>query len=613
MTYVVYFEPVGRGGQCSGERSILDCARELGVGIVSLCGGQGTCHSCKVRVVTGNVSPPTTAEYEAFAGEELADGWRLACQARPESDCLVTLPPASMTTVQRMQVEGLEVPVQPEPSVRGYRLRIPTPELTAARADADSLIETLNRVYMIDCRSIDYAVLRSLSAKIRAFEWESNISVRGNEVVSVRTSASPELGLAVDLGTTKIAAYLVDLSDGATVASRAVMNPQIQYGEDIISRITAVMRFPERGEQMQSLVVEAINELARELALESGATHEDIVEAVIAGNTAMHHLFLSLPVSQLALSPFVPAASLSMDIKARDIGLQIAPGAYLHMLPNIAGFVGSDHIAMLLATDAWQAKGPVLALDIGTNTEVSLVVDGRISSVSCASGPAFEGFHIKQGMRAASGAIERVRMADDSIQLQTIDDAYPVGICGSGILDAMAELHRTHIIDDGGRMTEGHPRVRSHDDIREFILVEQQERHAGVVITQHDVREVQKAKAAIRSGIEVLLEHEGKTVDDLEEIIIAGAFGTYIDVSSAIDIGMLPPAPEGRFRQVGNAAGMGAKMALISLVKRAEAQDLPSRVKYIELAGVPGFNETYVQSTYLGRYRMKQGKRQEIG
>jgi uncharacterized 2Fe-2S/4Fe-4S cluster protein (DUF4445 family) len=360
--------------------------------------------------------------------------------------------------------------------------------------------------------------------------------------------------------------------------------------------------------------VEAINELCSDLCNEAGAKPEEIVEAVVVGNTAMHHLFLRLPVKQLALSPFVPATSRALETRAGELGLNIAPGAYIHLLPNIAGFVGADHVSMLLATDAWQARKTTVALDIGTNTEVSLIYKGKITTTSCASGPAFEGGHIKYGMRASTGAIERLRIDGDKIYYQTIDGASPVGICGSGILDALAQLYVTEIIDEGGRIIDNRPRVRTYKGQHEFILVSKEQRKGkpAITITQSDVRELQLAKAAIRTGIQILLETSGCAEDDIKQVIIAGAFGTYIDISSAVAIGMLPPLPLNRFRQVGNAAGMGAKMALISLKSRAKAQAVISRVSYIELASSPGFQPTFIQANYLGRYRIINGKREGI-
>ena len=614
MAHRIDFEPVGRRGQCKSNETLLACARRLGIGISSVCGGQGTCHSCRVRVLSGSVSEPTSSERDIFSSQELKDDWRLACQTYPTGDCKLNVPPESMTTTQRIQVEALEVMVQPEPPVRAYHLELPTPSLSNPRPDADILLETLNRQHQLHCGKVDIDVMRTLSPQLRFWKWRCQASVRNDEVIALGPWPSRQLGLAIDLGTTKVAGYLVDLSDGRTLAAKGVVNPQISYGEDIISRVTRVMTSATEGVQMQKLAVEAINSLAVDLCAEVGANTEQIVEAVVVGNTAMHHLLVGLPVRQLALSPFVPSVSMALDVKARDLGLHIAPGAYCHLLPNIAGFVGADHVAMLVATNAWQTKGVTVALDIGTNTEVSLIANGNITAVSCASGPAFEGYQIKQGMRAASGAIERVRIAADGIHCQTIDEAPPVGICGSGVIDAVAQLYLAGVIDRSGRMGDSHPRVRTRKKQREFVLVSDEERGrpSSIVITQKDVRESQLAKAAIRTGIQVLLETNGRSEEEINQVVIAGAFGTYIDLSSAIVIGMLPPIPLDRFQQVGNAAGAGARLALISLSKRAQAEAVASEVNYVELASAPNFAQTFIQASYLGRYRMKHGERDEI-
>ena len=613
-SYIIDFEPAGRRGECQDDETLLDCARRLGVGIVSLCGGQGTCRSCRVRLVKGSASEPTSREREVFSARELKRGWRLACQTYPTSDCKLSVPPESMLTTQRTQVEGLEVAVAPEPPVAAYHVELRTPSLTDPQADADRLLDALNQQHGLRCRSVDIDVLRTASPLLRSWKWSCRASVRQNEVVALGPWPSRQLGLAVDLGSTKIAAYLVDLGNGATLAAKGIMNPQISYGEDIISRIIRVLRAPAEGAVLREAVVKAINELAHDLCQEVDAEEGEIVEAVVVGNTAMHHLFLGLPVRQLALSPFVAASSAAEDVKARDAGLHLAPGAYVHLLPNIAGFVGADHVAMLLATRARRARGVTIALDIGTNTEVSLAAAGKVTTVSCASGPAFEGGHIKDGMRAAPGAIERLRIVDGVVQYQTIDEAPPVGICGSGVLDALAQLHLAGIVNEGGRMKDNHPRVRTRRKQREFVLVEKGERGDGpdIVLTQGDVRELQLAKAAMRTGIQVLLQTNGLAEEDISRVIIAGAFGSYIDVASAIAIGMLPSLPLDRFRQVGNAAGMGAKLALISLSSRARARKIASKVDYAELASAPDFNQIFVAASYLGRYRIHDGKREAI-
>jgi uncharacterized 2Fe-2S/4Fe-4S cluster protein (DUF4445 family) len=392
------------------------------------------------------------------------------------------------------------------------------------------------------------------------------------------------------------------------------MNPQIAYGEDVITRLAYAKEDPSQAVRLQKMIIDALNhatlEMCAETSSEPALRQTSIVEAVAVGNTAMHHLVLRLPVEHLARAPYVPTVTSALDVKARDLGLRIAPGAYVHLLPNIAGYVGADHVAMLLSTNVHQAKGTVLAMDIGTNTEVCLAKDGRLTSLSCASGPAFEGAHIRHGMRAANGAIERLRLVQDKIEYQTIGGAPPVGMCGSGILDALAQLYQAGVVDARGRMGE-HFRVRRSGGVREFVLVSEEERLVppnggaenngpAITFTQKDVRELQLAKGAMMTGIQVLLTENRLVEEEIDEVIIAGAFGTYIDVASAIAIGMLPKLPVDRFRQVGNAAGMGAKLALISKTKRSEALDLASRISYIELATVPRFAKTFAQSMVLG-------------
>jgi len=605
--YTIDFEPLGRREQCQDNETLLDCARRCGIGVSSLCGGKGICHRCKIQLLSGTVSGPTSIERQKFAPKELQKGYRLACQTYPTSDGKLLVPPESMSSPQRAQVEGLELSVRLDPPVRTYRLEIPTPSLTDQRGDAERVLETLNQ--QVHCRTIDINVLRNLSPQLRSWNWQAQASVRNKEVIALSPWPSRQLGLAIDLGTTKIAGYLVDLSNGHTLAAKGIMNPQISYGEDVVARISHVMGSPAEGTRMRKLAVGALDKMARELCNIIGAKLEEIVEVVIVGNTAMHHLLLGLPVKQLAYSPFLPAVSEALDIRARDIGFHIAPGAYVHLLPNIAGFVGADHVAMLLATEVRQADGLSIALDIGTNTEVCLASDGKMNSVSCASGPAFEGGHIKDGMRAARGAIEHFRMENGEVQLQTVDGAPPVGICGSGIFDILAQLYLNRVLNERGRMMDNHPRVRTHEGQREFVIVNEEERNGrpAITITQQDVRELQLAKAAIQTGIQVLLEAENRSEEDIKQVIIAGAFGTYIDVSSAVVIGMLPSLPLDRFRQVGNAAGTGAKLALLSCGKRTEAQAIARRVGYVELARAPRFMQLFVEATYIRSHTDKGG------
>jgi uncharacterized 2Fe-2S/4Fe-4S cluster protein (DUF4445 family) len=611
-THKITFEPLGLSGRCRANESLLACAHRLGVGIISLCGGKGSCHSCQVQVLSGTVSEPTPHELKTFSRQEIEQGWRLACQTYPTSDGTLNLPPNSLTTRQRVQVEGQEVKVSLKPTVKAYQVKLKAPSLADPQADADRLLKSLNRQHKLHCHQIDINALRQLPPKLRSWKWQCRASVHDGEVIAFGPWPSRQLGLAIDLGTSKVSGYLVDLDNGQTLAAKGIGNPQASYGADIITRISYAMKSPAKEAKLQKLVVKALNQLASDLCAEAGTKAGEIVDTVLVGNTAMHHLLAGLPVGQLAIAPFVPAISKALDIKAGSLGLKFAPGAYLHLLPNIAAFVGADHTAVLLATADAESREMTIAIDIGTNTEVSLMDKGKIVTTSCASGPAFEGWHIKDGMPAASGAIERLRIVDDDIQYQTIDGAPAVGICGSGILDAMAQLYLAGLLDKGGRMTKKHPRVRSDGERLEFVLVREKKKSQAIAITQQDVRELQLAKAAIRTGIQALLEAGGHSEEKIQRVIIAGAFGSYIDVANAIAIGMLPSLPLERFQQVGNAAGTGARLALISSSKRDEAQKIASRVRYIELANVPSFNQTFMQASYLGRFRLKQGKREEI-
>ncbi len=611
MTYLIEFEPIGRRGICSDSSSLLDCARNLGVGLISICGGQGTCGGCKIQILNGNVSGPTASEKEMFSPEQLESGWRLACQTYPKSDCKIHVPPESMNTQQRMQVESQELVVTPEPMVTTYQVKVVPPSLHDLRSDSTRIIEAL-RQQGSECNAADFILLRHLSPIIHELNWEAQVSIREKEIISISQPSQPVLGLAVDVGTTKIAAYLLDLNTGKTVASGAVMNPQISYGEDIISRMRAAMKSPEDAARLRDLILNSLDKLAVEMCNQIQASTENILDSVVVGNTAIHHLMLGLPVRHLAYAPYVPVVSEAMDIKARDMGLHHAAGAYVHILPNIAGFVGADHVSVLLTIEGDKIDKPTIVIDIGTNTEVSLLYSGHILSTSCASGPAFEGGHISCGMRAAGGAIERLKIIDGKLECQTIDNLTPTGLCGSGVLDALAQFYLTGVIDESGRISKGHPMVLKNGEQSECIIFRSKDNHPAITLTQQDVRELQLAKGAIRTGIQILLENAGLTEENIEQFIIAGAFGSYIDVSSAITVGMLPALPLVRFKQVGNAAGAGARMALISKTKRLKAREVVKRVRYVELAADPNFMNTFAQAMGLGKYRIADGKRVEI-
>jgi uncharacterized 2Fe-2S/4Fe-4S cluster protein (DUF4445 family) len=321
----------------------------------------------------------------------------------------------------------------------------------------------------------------------------------------------------------------------------------------------------------------------------------------MVGNTAMHHLLLGLPVEQLGLAPYVPAVTSPLDVTANELGLSFSPGATLHLLANIAGFVGADHLSMLLATETHKKRGVVVSLDIGTNTEITLAAKGRMIACSTASGPAFEGAHIRDGMRAAEGAIERIQIIGNDLVFQTIGQQAPIGICGSGILDGVAQLRLCGAMDHKGGLDEGHPLIRRGEKLHEALLVDAQASGHGhdIVLTRADINEIQLAKGAMRAGLELLFEAAAVGADDVDEFIIAGAFGTYISVEAAVAIGMFPDIPLDRFRQVGNAAGAGAKQALLSKARRSEAEGIGQRLEYLELTVSQRFQEEFLKAMYM--------------
>ena len=403
--YHIEFQPIGKRGLCPAGKTLLDCAHRLGVELNGLCGGIGKCNGCRVKVLEGDLSEVTPAQQEVLTEEELENGWRLACQTYPRSDCKIDVPPECLTVVQRLQLESLEMDVLLDSPVKAVACTLEPPSLTRPVADAENLLEKL---CAYSPKDFDIDVLRNLSPHLRQWNWRLTAHIRNRELVAVSAPGSCSMGLAVDLGSTKIAGYLIDLETGKKLASKGIVNPQISRGEDIIARITLAIRSSRGRSLMAKMAKDALMNLARDLCAEAGAEPGGILEAVIVGNTAMHHLMLGLPVRQLAGSPFVPAVRGELNVKARDIGLDFAPGAYVYFPPNVAGFVGSDHLAALTATAGEWTQGNVLVLDIGTNTEISLIARGKITSVSCASGPAFEGYHIRSGVRAAPGAIDKV-------------------------------------------------------------------------------------------------------------------------------------------------------------------------------------------------------------
>jgi len=608
----VSFAPSGQRVTSIPGETLLDCARRAGVRITSVCGGRGLCKTCVIRVTEGPVNPPSTADEEYFSKRELEDNWRRSCQTFLAGDCTVAVSARAQAEPTRTEVESEDIYVHPDPVVHAIRGTVPVGTLTKPAGDDKRLKSTLNQKWPGAGHTIDIDVQKSMSGILRETNGRVAAVSRFGEIIGLLPQKKgPLLGLAIDVGTTNIGTWLVDLRNGRTLKTMGFENPQGLHGADVITRLGYARKSPAALETMQKLVIDSLNEAATALTRARGLKPELITDVVIAGNTAMHHLLIGLPVNYLSVVPFIPAVSGAVDIKARDLGLHVMPGAYVHMLPNIAGFVGGDHTAVLLAIDSAQEQHTVIVLDIGTNTEISLIHQGKLASVSCPSGPAFEGGHIRCGMRSAPGAIESVKIQGNNVELQTIDNQPPIGICGSGVLDMVAELHNAGIITVTGKMNAEHPRVRRPEGKRdlEFVLVDEVE-GAGeaIVFTQSDVRSVQLAKGCISAAIQVLLEDAAITEEHLHQVIIAGAFGSYIDIGSSITIGMLPDLPLERYAQIGNAAGIGAKLALVSHSHRSEAEAIANGSNYIELAGAKRFNKLFMQSMCFPKIVNNQAK-----
>jgi uncharacterized 2Fe-2S/4Fe-4S cluster protein (DUF4445 family) len=590
-------QPVGRRIELPIGVTVLDAARQAGVELVAVCGGEGICGDCRVRLIEGRLSNHTLTESAYLSDAELALGYRLACQAQVLSAVRVDIPPESLTTPQRLQLEGQDAAVELAPVVIPLEVEVSPPGLDDLRSDLTRLIEAVAKLspkHLVFSRS----VLVDLPTQLRAHGWRVRLACRQNEVVAILPPHSPLYGLAVDVGTTKLAAYLVNLETGHTAAKLGAMNPQIAYGEDVISRITYANDHATGGATLQTRLVETLNQLASDLCVQANVQVDQIVEAVIVGNTAMHHLFTGLPVRQLGVAPYVPAVGEAMQFPAKEVGLHFATNAYVYLPPNIAGYVGADHVSMLLGAGLVDTAQTVIALDIGTNTEISLFHQGRHFSCSCASGPAFEGAHIQFGMRAAPGAIERVRINGSEVQVHTIGDQPAVGLCGSGILDVIAELLRAHLLDMRGVIKGEHPRLRVNGKKTEFVLVpaEKSGIERDVKVSRADINEIQLAKGAIRAGVETLLAVAGADDQAIDRFVVAGAFGTYLDLESAIRIGLFPDLPRERFQQVGNAAGSGARQLLISTRERQLANEIIQHVEYVELAGHLAFTNVYMKT-----------------
>ncbi len=594
-SYHIEWEPIGIRSEIKPGQTILSAAQDAGLSLTAFCGGKGSCKACRIVIRTGLTDPVSSLEKETFSETELAQGMRLACCTRAESDLCIDLPVSSLLTSQRLQLEGQDIsPKTGEtPNIRKFHLSIVPPDLDDLRSDSQRITDALMEQYRLQVK-FRPGVYHTISDVIRKNKWNADVLIQDDEIIAIMPPGQKAYGLAVDIGTTKIAAYLIDLDGQVCVGKGGRMNPQISYGEDVVSRIAFTAERPDGRDLLQKVLADTLNDLIAGLCRTNGIESDQIVDIVAVCNTAIHHFFVNLPVAQLGLKPYVPAVSEPLHLSARSLGLTAAPGAFVYLPKNIAGYVGADHVAMLIGSNAPGTGSNRVALDIGTNTEISLITkNGEMFCCSCASGPAFEGAHIKNGMRAADGAIEKAKFIGTELQYRTINDRPPIGICGSGILDLIAELKKNGVVDGRGRFSLNFPGVVKNGAQSEYVIT------PNISVTRSDINEIILAKSAIRTGLEVLLMTAGLTDDDIDEFIIAGAFGTYLDVANAVEIGMFPDIPPERFFQVGNAAGTGAQKMLLSRTIREKSEKLGTH--YVELASAPDFMKMLVGSMNLVR------------
>ena len=612
MNVHLELQPWGRRVQAEGNSTVLDAVR-LAVssdeGILSApCGGQGRCGRCRVRIIQGQVSPFSATEREILSTEELEGCIRLACQVKLLGDCKFEILPESISGQQDLQIEGVTGVFDLDPVVRRYVISTKPPSISRPLSTWQQILMELETRIGITKPTIDEDLLRADFGE-NFKEGDRIVTLKDSEIIN-RFDESPaprSLGLAVDCGSTKVAAFLVDFESGDRVASEAAMNPQIVYGEDIMSRLAYADTSLAHRLQMQSALSNCINRLLTGLLSKTGLQSNQVEHGVIVGNTAIHHMFLGLPVHDLVNAPYLPVTTIPLEIKASSFGLAMAPGATVYFAPPIAGFVGGDHVAMITASRIFETKEITLGLDIGTNTEIVLSYNGQLSCCSCASGPAFEGGNIRHGMRAVGGAIYSVAWSatEQKLLYHTIGDVPARGLCGSGVIDAVSGLVNSGIVNRLGLFDSNNKDVRINPETgeAEYVIASRSESgvEQDVTLTQKDIVAVQLAKAAIRAGSELLLSSAGVEYADLEKVVIAGAFGSSLNLKSAISLGLLPAANPKIFHNIGNAAGAGARLMLLSGKERRLAEEISTKVRYIELAANSKFASEFARALEFGR------------
>lgn len=618
--HLVVFQPSGQRGRVEHGKNLLEVSRELGVDIEAVCGGQQACGKCRIRVYEGSydrlgiqshpnhLSRITEKEKKLLTEKDRAENYRLACSSQVVGDLLLYVPEESRTGRQVVRKEVTLRDIELNPAIKTYTLKLEKPSLADPMGDLERLLRGLESHHGIQGLKAGRPVLMGLHRILREAQWEVTVAVWMNREILrvVPGSSMPCFGLALDIGTTTIAGYLCDLGTGQVAATHSLMNPQVTFGEDVMSRLTYIMNHENSLLELHRSVIGAVNEIAANVCTKAAVGPDDILELCVVGNTVMHHIFLNISPLGIGSSPFVPVVHDSLDIEAHELGIDVNRSAKVHVLPIEAGFVGADNVGVLIAEAPYESEEVQLIIDIGTNGEILLGNRERILSASCATGPALEGAHITFGMRAAAGAIERVKISADTLDAEYkviagSDGESPRGLCGSGIIDAIAELYRTGIIQRNGTFTKSleNRRILRKGGSTGYVLVPKNETAIGkdITVSLGDIRAVQLAKGAIYGASKLLMKRLG--VERVDRVVLAGAFGSYIDRTCAMLMGLFPDCPPENVVSVGNAAGDGARMALLDIDKRREAREYARRVEYLELTLEADFQQEYAEAMYF--------------
>ncbi|MGH3756216.1 ASKHA domain-containing protein [Actinophytocola sp.] len=602
----ISFSPNDREVRVPAGVSVFDAASWHGIAIDSTCGGHGTCRKCRVRI-DGPVEV-STSDPRAFSSEELADGWRLACLARAEADLAVEVPP--LVTRPKAAMVGVGRQVILRPAVQKRCVTLTEPSLADQQSDLERLLAALDDLEP----TVDLLAVRNLPKALRDSGVDPDFTVTAVVVDDRLVDVEPgdtsgvRYGIAFDLGTTTVVATLLDLSTGTPAAVRSMLNRQQPFGADVITRISATMLDPSALDRLTALAHETLATLVREVCDEAGVDPLRVYEVALAGNATMTQLALGIDPEPLGVAPFVMSTRTLPRVLAADLGVPVHPGAPAYTFPALGAYVGGDIVAGMLASGMDRDKRLRLFVDVGTNCEIVLGDGQRLLATAAPAGPAFEGAAIRCGMRAAEGAVEVVKIdqasADHPVRLQVIGDVEPRGLCGSGLVDAVAELVAIGLLDSSGRLLafdaaqEKFPRLADRlcevAGERVFVL-HWDGGEPAVYLSQRDVRELQFAKAAIATGWQLLVEELGVRESDIQQVLLAGSFGSYLSPANAVRIGLVPNISVLRIVSAGNVAGEGAKMALLSMRERAGARALLEEVRYVELSDRPDFNDRFIE------------------